>query len=72
MTVWELRLSKRELEVAIAVAAGLTNKEIAKRLGVSPTTVKTHLERIFEKMQVSKRLLVAQKLSADEPLCFRR
>ena len=63
MTVWELRLSKRELEVAIAVAAGLTNKEIAKRLGVSPTTVKTHLERIFEKMQVSKRLLVAQKLS---------
>jgi DNA-binding NarL/FixJ family response regulator len=45
------------------VAAGLTNKEIAKRLGVSPTTVKTHLERIFEKMQVSKRLLVAQKLS---------
>jgi DNA-binding CsgD family transcriptional regulator len=59
MAVWQLKLSKREMEVAACVKIGLSNKEIARRLGIAPTTVKTHLERIFEKLKVSNRVQVA-------------
>lgn len=39
------RLSPRELEVVTLVASGLTAKEVAERLGRSPATVRTHLEK---------------------------
>ncbi len=42
-------LSPREREVLLAVADGRTNGEIADALGLSPATVKTHLDRIFSK-----------------------
>src|ERR687888_1129225 len=41
-------LSKRETEILQKVAYGATTKEVAHDLGISPHTVKTHLERIFE------------------------
>ncbi len=50
-----LGISDRELEVLKEVAAGLSNKEIAKRLEVSPNTVKTHLARLFEKLDAKRR-----------------
>jgi len=50
-----LGLSERELEVLHELAAGHSNKEIAARLHVSPNTVKTHVARVFEKLDAKRR-----------------
>jgi two-component system, NarL family, nitrate/nitrite response regulator NarL len=49
-------LSKRELEVVRCLAEGLTNREIADRLGLSQHTIKNYLFRVFDKLGVSSRL----------------
>lgn len=51
----ETSLSQRELEVLDAVAEGLANAQIAARLFVSTSTVKTHLVYIFEKLGARSR-----------------
>ncbi len=56
-------LSPRELEVALLVAEGLTNQQVAQRLFLSVRTVETHLSRIFAKLDVSSRVGVATALS---------
>ena len=48
-------LSKREKQILQLVANGSTTKEVARDLGISPHTVKTHLERIFEKLGANDR-----------------
>lgn len=48
-------ITPRELEVLRQMAAGLRNKEIASRLGVSEQTVMSHIKSIFAKLQVSDR-----------------
>ena len=50
-----LRISERELEVLRLLADGRSNKEIASNLEVSPNTVKTHVARLFEKLEVRRR-----------------
>ncbi len=50
-----LGISARELEVLQALAAGHSNKEIAAKLNVSPNTVKTHIARLFEKLDARRR-----------------
>ena len=50
-----LGISDRELEVLRELAAGYSNKEIARRLDVPPNTVKTHIARLFEKLGASRR-----------------
>ena len=50
-----LGISDREYEVLELLAEGLSNKEIANRLFVSPNTVKTHVARLYEKLEVSRR-----------------
>jgi two-component system nitrate/nitrite response regulator NarL len=52
-------LSRREQEVVHWVAEGLTNREIAERLGLSENTIKNYLFRIFDKLGVSKRIELA-------------
>jgi len=49
-------LSKRELEVVHCLAEGLTNREIAERLGLSQHTIKNYLFRVFDKLGVSSRI----------------
>lgn len=50
-----LGISARELDVLNEIAAGRSNKEIAASLGVSPNTVKTHIARLFEKLEAKRR-----------------
>ncbi len=50
-----LGLSERELEVLHQLAAGRSNKEIARQLQVSPNTIKTHVARLFEKLGAKRR-----------------
>ena len=51
-------LTEREREVMALVAAGLTNDEIADRLGLSPATAKTHVSRIMSKLDARDRAQV--------------
>jgi DNA-binding CsgD family transcriptional regulator len=55
-------LSRREVEVAELAAGGLHDKEIARRLGISVTTVRTHIEHAFHKLGVNSRVLLRQGL----------
>lgn len=50
-----LGISDREFEVLELLAAGQSNKEIARRLDLSPNTVKTHIARLFEKLEAKRR-----------------
>lgn len=52
-------LSPRELEVLRLVAEGLNNKQIAQRLEISLSTVKTHVQEILERLAVSDRTQAA-------------
>lgn len=56
-------LSTREAEVARAVAAGQSNKEVAAMLGITERTVKAHLGAAFEKLKVRDRLQLVLRLS---------
>ncbi len=61
-------LSKRELEVVRSLAEGLTNREIANRLGLSQHTIKNYLFRVFDKLGVSSRLeLLSLTLTQPTP-----
>ncbi len=50
-----LGLTGQEVKVLQRLAAGQSNKEIARSLGLSPNTVKTHVSNLFEKLAVSRR-----------------
>jgi DNA-binding CsgD family transcriptional regulator len=50
-----LGLTRQELRVLEEVAAGRSNKEIGRSLGISPNTVKTHLANLFDKLEARRR-----------------
>ena len=52
-------LTKREKEILIQVASGMSNKEIAINLDISERTVKNHISNIFKKIDVSDRTQAA-------------
>jgi DNA-binding CsgD family transcriptional regulator len=56
-----LGITKREYEVLGLIAQGLSNKEIADRLFVSTSTVKTHTSNLFVKLEASRRTQALQK-----------
>jgi DNA-binding CsgD family transcriptional regulator len=56
-----LGLSRREVDVLDRLAAGESNKEIARRLGISPNTVKTHVARVYAKLAVERRVQAVEK-----------
>jgi DNA-binding CsgD family transcriptional regulator len=50
------RMSPRELIVAKFVCGGLSNEEIATRLGIKTATIKTHLRNIYRRIRVQRKL----------------
>ncbi|WP_316525475.1 helix-turn-helix transcriptional regulator [Kitasatospora brasiliensis] len=61
-------LSQREEEIARLVGRGMTNRQVAKELGVSPHTVNFHLRSIFRKLSISTRVTLGQiAAQADQP-----
>jgi DNA-binding CsgD family transcriptional regulator len=59
-----LGLTERQAEVAVLLVDGLTNERIAERLGISPGTVRAHLDAIFRRLNVSSRAAVVGRLQA--------
>lgn len=57
----QLGITARELEILEAIAAGLSNREIAARLFVSENTVKTHAARLFDKLSARRRTQAVQR-----------
>lgn len=57
----QLELSKRELEILGLMALGHSNQEIAEKLFVSLSTVKTHSQHVFEKLDVKRRTQAIEK-----------
>jgi DNA-binding CsgD family transcriptional regulator len=61
-------MTDSELAVARLVAQGLTNREVAEQLFVSPHTVNSHLRQIFAKLQVNSRVALTRLASGhDDP-----
>jgi len=56
----ELGLSPRECEILELLASGQSNKEMARSLAISPNTVKTHLARVYDKLEVERRVQAIQ------------
>ena len=56
-----LGLTGQEVRVLERLAAGQSNKEIARTLGLSPNTVKTHVANLFAKLSVGRRLQAVRK-----------
>src|ERR1039458_7502989 len=61
LLVSQLELSKRELEILSLLGQGYSNQEIAAKLFVSLSTVKTHNQNLFEKLDVKRRIQAVEK-----------
>ncbi len=57
-----LGLSAREAEMAVLIARGLANKEIAAELNISPATVRTHIYNLYRKAEARSRVELINKL----------
>jgi len=56
------RLTRRELEVAVLLFEGKTRYQIARRLKCAPGTVRTYIDRLFAKLEVTDRLGLALRI----------
>jgi DNA-binding CsgD family transcriptional regulator len=56
-----LGLTARECEILGLLASGESNKEMARRLSISPNTVKTHVASLYAKLEVQKRMQAVEK-----------
>ena len=56
-----LGLTERECEILGHLASGQSNKQLARTLAISPNTVKTHVARVFEKLEVQNRMQAVEK-----------
>ena len=64
------KLTRREDEILRLIGTGLTNKEIGRRLKISDNTVKTHLHRVYTKLNQSGRFkaFLAQPKGKTPPI----
>ncbi len=60
------QLTRREHEIAVRVASGESNKQIAYSLAITERTVKAHLTNVFDKLGVSDRLNLALIMAAEQ------
>jgi len=56
-----LGLTPREHDILQRLASGQSNKELARELDISPNTIKTHLARLYEKLEVRNRIEAIEK-----------
>jgi DNA-binding NarL/FixJ family response regulator len=61
-----VRMTKREREIIVLIADGLSNKDIAQRLNIATHTVKSHVHNIMEKLALHSRLQIANFLHEDK------
>ena len=54
-----LPLTERQRQIILVLAEGITNKEIGRRLGLTEGTVKVHLHRIYRKLGIANRTVLA-------------
>lgn len=59
-----LGLTARECEILDLLASGGSNKELARALGISPNTVKTHVARLYDKLGVDRRIRAIEEARA--------
>ena len=59
-----LGLTARECEILELLASGMSVKELARALGISPNTVKTHVARLYEKLGVDRRIRAIEEARA--------
>jgi DNA-binding NarL/FixJ family response regulator len=62
-----VRMTKREREVIVLIADGLSNKEIAQHLNIATHTVKSHVHNVMEKLALHSRLQIAKFVHEDNP-----
>jgi DNA-binding NarL/FixJ family response regulator len=55
-----VRMTKRERDIIVLIADGMSNKEIARRLNIATHTVKSHVHNILEKLALHSRLQIAK------------
>lgn len=60
-------LTSREDQIAVLVTDGMSNKEIAQALRISPATVKNHVHSILEKLELSRRSAIGARLGGQQP-----
>jgi len=65
MFVGATLLGPRERAILELIAQGQSNKEIARELGITPETVKSHVKKIFTKLEVNKRAKAVARAGAD-------
>ena len=63
----QFNLTRREREALESLLQGLSNKEIASRMNVSPNTVKAFLRLIMLKMEVTSRAAIVAKIMMSSP-----
>jgi DNA-binding NarL/FixJ family response regulator len=61
-----VRMTKREREIIVLIADGLSNKEIAQRLNIATHTVKSHVHNVMEKLALHSRLQIAKFIHEDD------
>jgi DNA-binding NarL/FixJ family response regulator len=64
------RLTQREGQIAELIAAGLENKQIAARLGLTEGTIKVYISRLFKRLRLGSRLEVALYICRGKAVSF--
>lgn len=62
------KLTQRELEIIELISKGLSNREISENLYISINTVRTHIDNIFSKLNVSSRMAILNKMGIIEEI----